>query len=278
LALAYIIFKEDCSGKVLFRSNVEKQTNLPVISEITYHRQPKSPRTSALDNAILTKEFSQIQAALGLFNEGNTRKTLLVTSLLLNEGTSFVSRNLAIKLAATGKKVVLLDLNLLKTDTSRAFDVQQATGFSDFFQGNHDISHLLHKSKHANLDIMPVGHNSGNTVTLLMHPRVGELFASLKSRYDFLIIDAPPLELASDASALSRFIDTTILVVRHGVTPKTTLKRLDENVEVKNIKDVHIVLNGIRARGFPRRYFGYGFGYGYERIPKKQLLKLAKQA
>jgi Mrp family chromosome partitioning ATPase len=84
--------------------------------------------------------------------------------------------------------------------------------------------------------------------------------------------------LASDAYALSRFIDTTILVVRHGVTPKTTLKRLDENVEVKNIKDVHIVLNGIRARGFPRRYFGYGFGYGYERIPKKQLLKLAKQA
>jgi Mrp family chromosome partitioning ATPase len=156
--------------------------------------------------------------------------------------------------------------------------VQQATGFSDFFQGNHDISHLFHKSKHANLDIMPAGNNSGNTVTLLMHPRVGELFASLKSRYDFLIIDAPPLELASDAYALSRFIDTTILVVRHGVTPKTTLKRLDENVEVKNIKDVHIVLNGIRARGFPRRYFGYGFGYGYERIPKKQLLKLAKQA
>jgi Mrp family chromosome partitioning ATPase len=107
---------------------------------------------------------------------------------------------------------------------------------------------------------------------------MNDLMADLKSRYDFIVLDMPPLELSADAYAMSRFADATLLVVRHGNTPRNLLKKLDENIELQHLKDVRIVLNGVKARGFPRRYFGYGFGYGHELVPKKQLLKLSKSA
>jgi Mrp family chromosome partitioning ATPase len=91
-------------------------------------------------------------------------------------------------------------------------------------------------------------------------------------------VDTPPLELASDAFALARFADITLLVVRPGVTPKTVLKQLDTNVELKTMNHINIVLNGVMARGFPKRYYGYGYGYGHEMVPRKQLLKLSQNA
>jgi capsular exopolysaccharide synthesis family protein len=278
LSIAYVLFKEGFTGKVLFRSEVEKLTAFPILSEITYHKQRRKSRAAAPADAIAAKEFNQLLAALGLFHSTGPKKTILVTSQLLNEGTSFVSRNLAIHLAATGKKVALLDFNLLKPDTSVFFGMEQSNGFTDYFYSTPDLTRLLHGSTHENLDIMPAGGMTGSHVPLLMSPKLEALFTGLRNHYDFVIVDTPPLELASDAFALARFADITLLVVRPGVTPKTVLKKLDTNVELKTMNHINIVLNGITARGFPKRYYGYGYGYGHEMVPRKQLLKLSQHA
>jgi capsular exopolysaccharide synthesis family protein len=277
-SIAYVIFKESFTNKVLFRAEVEKFTALPIISEVSYHKQRRQPRATSLASAISAKEFSQLLAALGLFNSTGSKKTIMVTSQLLNEGTSFVSRNLARHLAATGKKVALLDFDLLKPDTSALFGMEQANGFTDYFYSTQDLSLLLHSSTYPNLDIMPAGSKTGSHIPILMSPKLEMLFTGLRTLYDFVIVDTPPLELASDAFALARFSEVTLLVVRLGVTPKTVLKQLDTNVQLKTMNNMNIVLNGITARGFPKRYFGYGYGYGHEMVPRKQLLRLSQNA
>jgi Mrp family chromosome partitioning ATPase len=100
------------------------------------------------------------------------------------------------------------------------------------------------------------------------------LFTFLASHYDYVVVDAPPVELTTDAFTLSKFCDCSLLVVRHNTTPKNLVKKLDANPGLQTLPRLHIVLNGIKARGFPGRFYGYGYGYGYESIPKKQLAKL----
>jgi Mrp family chromosome partitioning ATPase len=201
----------------------------------------------------------------------------MVTSLFLGEGASFLARNFARQLADAGKRVALLDLNLYQPSISSVIQQEGAAGFSDFIHGtSENASGFIRPAGDSSLHVMPAGKKADNPVSLFVHPRMDLLFSWLKSNYDFVVMDAPPLELTSEAYALARFCDATLLVARHGVTPKNIIRKLDDNPELKNLRNVNIVLNGIKARGFPRRYYGYGFGYGHEVIPKKQLLKLTR--
>jgi capsular exopolysaccharide synthesis family protein len=274
LGIAYILVREDVNGKILFRTQVEELTSLAVIGEVAYRSQRRIPFPQSSTDAVLAKAFSQMQAALGLYNDENRNRRFLVTSSLLMEGSSFVANHFAIYLARTGKKVLLADLNLYSPDTSRLHQLQQRKGFADFVQQPGGPEPFIHASGFPNLDVLPAGSQTANPVPLLLHPKTGGLFTFLASHYDYVVVDAPPVELTTDAFTLSKFCDCSLLVVRHNTTPKNLVKKLDANPGLQTLPRLHIVLNGIKARGFPGRFYGYGYGYGYESIPKKQLAKL----
>ncbi|EMR02570.1 GumC family protein [Cesiribacter andamanensis] len=270
--IGYVLVRENLSGALLFRSDIEKHTAHPVLAEITYRKPTRKAPDLKAPDPVLVREFGHLQAAMGLFHAADTGKTILVTAFLQQEGSSFVASQLALQLARTGKRVVLLDLNLQRPALSAAYGLQQAKGFTDFFQSEEvTIPQLVQASGEPGLDVLPAGSPTQRGVALLTHPRMEELLALLRSQYTYILMDTAALELASDALALAPFADHTLLVLRHGVTPKTLLKRLDTASELKTLRNVGLVLNGIKARGFPRRYFGYGFGYGYERVIKQPL-------
>ena len=101
-----------------------------------------------------------------------------------------------------------------------------------------------------------------NPSELILQDRTEELLTYLQTQFDYVLVDSAPVGLLSDGYVLSRYCDATLYIVRHGVTPKKRLERLENN-KINTLKNMVMVFNGVRSRGFGKRKYGYGYGYGY---------------
>ncbi|WP_405199947.1 GumC family protein [Christiangramia sp. LLG6405-1] len=267
--IAYVITKEMMNSKVLFRSEIEESTSLPVIGELSYLKGGKLLSLENPEDVPVIEEFRQLDAQLGLYSRTFRKKKILVTSSLAGEGKSFVSKNLASSLAQSGKKVILLDMDFRKPNTTRIFDLKDNKGIVDYLKGETQLDKLIVKLEaNPNLDILPAGTGGEDQTQLLLNGKLETMFDELSVQYDYVIMDSAPLGLVSDANLLSEFSEITLLVVRHDFTPKKILQRLDHNKVEKNLTHAGIVFNGLKKRGFVKKDSGYGYGYsqvyGYE--------------
>jgi capsular exopolysaccharide synthesis family protein len=270
IGILYVLLKESWSSKILFRSRLEESTPFPVIGEITNRRYRKNVLRATASDALLAKEIGQIQASLGLFTTTNSYKRFLVTSSLPKEGKTFLSNLFAIHLAAAEKKVILIDLNLYDSKISALHDRPDVQGFSDYVEGSLDVRAIVHPTGFANLDLIAAGTKLDKPMGLLLHPKAASLFQHLEHAYDYIIINSPPVEFTTDAYALAKYCDITLYMVRHGVTPKSSLIKLGENGAMKTFPNLSLIFNGVKPRGFLQRYFGYGYGYGFEKVFNKK--------
>ncbi|RPD47276.1 GumC family protein [Paracnuella aquatica] len=265
LGIAYIISKEVMSSNLLFRSSVEKLTTLPVIGEIVY-RKAASKRYTGMGTPVVTEDFRRLATALGLFNGATGQKRVMVTSHLPNEGKTYVSSHLALALALSGKKVMLLDLNLHAPEIAERFELQSQIGAKEVLQGKAKWNEALQKTSLPLLHVLPAGQGGGDAMELLLPEKLHPLFQALEQAYDLVVIDSPPIELSTDAYAIGASCDATVVVVRHGVTPTNIIRKMDENPRLAHISNLNIVFNGIKGRGMLKRYYGFGFGYGKEKF------------
>ncbi|RZK04171.1 MAG: hypothetical protein EOO43_22740 [Flavobacterium sp.] len=91
----------------------------------------------------------------------------------------------------------------------------------------------------------------------------------LESKFDYVLVDSAPVGILSDGYVLSRYCDATLYVIRHNHTPKQMLERLEENNKINELKNIAIVFNGVRSRGFGSEKYGYGYGYRYTYSKKR---------
>jgi len=272
---AYVVIKEMMNKKILFRSEIEESTNLPVIGELSYLKGNKQLSSENPEDILIIEQFRQLDAQLGLYSRTFRKKKVLVTSSLSGEGKSFVSKNLAYSLAQTGKKVILLDMDFRKPNTSKAFNLKNHKGIIDYLKEETTLEELVVTSElDPNLDILPAGIQGGDHTQLLLNGKLELLFEKLSESYDYVIMDSAPLGLVSDANLLAEFSEVVLLVVRHDFTPKRIIERLDQNQADKTLQHAGIVFNGLKKRGFIKEVSGYGYGYsqtyGYKDYANKK--------
>ena len=275
LWIAYVVIKEMLNKKILFRSELEESTNMPVIGELSYSKGRKLLSLENPEDVPIIEQFRRLDAQLGLYSRTFRKKKILVTSSLSGEGKSFVSKNLSYSLAQSGKKVVLLDMDFRKPNTSKTFNLNDHKGIIDYLKSETSLDELIVSSElHQNLYIFPAGTQGGDHTQLLLNGKLEHLFEKLSERYDYVIMDSAPLGLVSDANLLAEYSEITLLVVRHNFTPKKIVQRLDHNQVDKKLKHAGIVFNGVKKRGFVKEYSGYGYGYsqayGYEAYLQKR--------
>ena len=211
--------------------------------------QPRSPVSEAFRALRTNLEFSSVDSPL---------KTILVSSSGEGEGKTTVASNLAIILSQGGKKVLLLDADLRRPNVHKQFSIPNRVGLSDLIRGRMDVEDVIQVPENIKkLSIITSGSLPPNPAELLGSLKMGLILDSLKSIFDVIVIDTPPM-LVSDAQILSSRVDGILFVVRPGKThidvaksPLEELKRIDARV-------VGVVLNRIpRNRGY---YYG---GYRY---------------
>lgn len=263
-AIAIVMAKEMFTSKILFRSQIEDYTRIPIVGEISYFKEKKSLFLKGQNNRVFQEQFRQLRAAAGLFNKTNTKKKILVTSSVPGEGKSLISANLALSLSRSGKKVVLLDMDIRNPQFSKIFKLGDSAGIAGFLEESIDANDIVEATEFHNLYIIPAGTTKANPTELLLSGKLTDLFNYLEEEFDYIIVDSSPVSLITDAYILSDFCDLTLYVVRHKYTQKTFIKTLDETNKFKPLKNLAIVFNGIKPRGFIKGNFGYGYGYGYE--------------
>jgi capsular exopolysaccharide synthesis family protein len=141
--------------------------------------------------------------------------------------------------------------------------MNRQVGLTNYFVGDKEADHIIKStSVNPNLFFIPAGAIPPNPSELIMNGRLEELLKYLDTIFDYIVIDTAPVSPVTDAYLLSPMCDATLYVVRHGVTPKSSIKMLDANMVVRPLKNVAIIFNGVKNRGFGQNTYGYGYGHG----------------
>ena len=265
IAILIIALKEGFNRTILFRSEIENYTNVPVIGEVI-HDVSGQPIVISLDRKnFIAEQFRQIRTSLSYLGISSKKKKILVTSSIPGEGKSFIAANLAISLALTDKKVVLLEVDLRKPKLSEIFGINSSSnGISNYLIGEKEADEIIKRTEaNPNLFIISAGPIPPNPSELILNGRIQDLLVYLENAFDYIVIDTAPVSPVTDAYLLSQFCDSTLYVVRHGYTPRIYLQLLDENNRVRGLKNLALIFNGVKARGIGKGGYGNGYGYGY---------------
>ncbi|HHU17210.1 MAG TPA: CpsD/CapB family tyrosine-protein kinase [Clostridiales bacterium] len=195
--------------------------------------------------APVTEAYKTLRTNIQYSNLDNNLKVILVTSSTQSEGKTSTSSNLAISMAQSDKKVLLIDCDLRRSNVHKLFHILNVKGLTNVLAENMDYHEILNSVGIPNLDILTSGPKPPNPSEILGSTRMEAFMERVSKEYDVIILDAPPILPVADAMVLSKLADGIILVTEYGKTTYETAVRSKENVENIGAKILGIVINNI---------------------------------
>ena len=268
LLIPVIIFvlMEALDNKVQSKEDVELFSTVPVIGTIGHSQNAGTLAVQDNPRSYLAESFRALRSNLNYVTDSAPGKIFLVTSSISGEGKSFSSVNIATVLAFTGKKVILVGGDMRKTKLSKELGISNAKGLSTVLTGQSGLDDSVFPTRVDNLDFMPSGPVPPNPAELFLKPAMAELLKYLLKKYDYVVVDSPPIGMVSDALSLIPIVDHILFVVRQNYTPLTAITQLQTLVDQGEVKHISIVFNDIFkfGRGYGYKYgYAYDYGYGY---------------
>lgn len=265
---------------IRWRKDLEDKLSVPFLGEIPQRErmkgETKQPIVVKAESKDAVSEAFRIMRTNLSFMGSTTEhqlQTIMVTSMNVGAGKTFISSNLAMTLALAGKKVVLVDLDIRKGSLSKRIHVHQ-TGVTNFLSGEvTQVKDIVTKSDyHENLSVVGKGPVPPNPAELLLSPRLNELVEQLKAMFDYVILDNVPSNMVADAMIVNRVADLTLYVIRAGKMDRRQLPEVERLYTEKKLNNMAIVLNGVSEFHHGYGYYGYyGYGYGSEKKKKRKL-------
>lgn len=230
------------------------ESKIPV-SQLIIQNNPKS---------IISESFRTIRSNLQFISNTPGTKIIALTSTVSGEGKTFVAINLAGIIAYSGKKAVIIDLDMRKPKIHKGFGVSNEKGMSTILIGLTSISECINKSVIPTLDYITAGPEPPNPSELIISENMQKIIDELKTMYDYIIIDNPPVGLVSDALPVFQKVDYPIFVFRSEYSKKSYIQILDRLKNENNISKLSVILNAVDIKRNNYGYnYGYGYGYGY---------------
>ncbi|MBS1529443.1 MAG: polysaccharide biosynthesis tyrosine autokinase [Bacteroidetes bacterium] len=261
LPAGFIYGKRIVQNQITSLRDIENATEIPVLAELSFTKTRNPIVISDRKQFAITEQIRMLRTnLLRLLVDKESGRVSLITSSVAGEGKSFVSINLGISLALSGKKTIILEMDLRKPKISEAFGLSKRhPGLTDFLTGDASKPSIIQPSGVVdNLDILSCGSINDTIASELFEKKnLAELIKYLRTTYDDIVIDSPPLHLVTDAMILSKFADVTLYVIRQGHTRKAELAFINTLAKGEKLPKMNIIFNGIqRAR--------YGYGYKYD--------------
>jgi tyrosine-protein kinase Etk/Wzc len=288
IGMVFAFARDLLFGGVTSADEIERNLGLDVFASIpfsaaqgTLNAEPPAARLGAalLAEAVprdaAVESLRSLRTALHFSRFDGQCPILLMTGAAPSAGKSFVAANLGALLATGGKRVLVVDGDLRRGHLHRYFGAQVMPGLADLLDGSAVEQAVLQRLEHPRLDFIAAGGAALHPDELLMSDQVDAMFARLRTQYDYILIDAPPLLAVADAALLGRCANLVLLVAKAGETRigdlHESLKRLDH----AGLRASGVVLNGVAARpahlAYGSKYGGYRFthyDYGREDEPR----------
>ena len=253
--------------KVKSRFNITDKYNIPFLGDV--------PRSLTPNDIIDSRSRSGTAEALRIVRANldymltqvpdDKAKTIFVTSTIPGEGKTFLSLNLAAIFAHSGKKVLLIGLDIRKPKLNEYIGISDNKGLTDYLSSrNLPVSHFINKVKiSSEFDVLLGGNIPPNPTELLLNIKLDEMFAQLKNEYDYIVVDTAPVSLVSDTLIVAKHADTFAYVVRANYLDKRLLNIPGTLHKENKLPNMAIILNDTtKAKGYG--YSGYGYSsYGY---------------
>lgn len=256
LPTGWIFAKELFNIKLSSKDDVAAITKMGVTAEIGHNSNDEDIVVEQQSKTVIAEQFRALRTNMQFLLSSEDEKVILLTSSMSGEGKSFVALNLATTLALSGKKVVLMELDLRKPKISESLNIKNAIGFTEYLIGQVEQDKIIHPSGVVDsLYVVPSGAIPPNPSELLMSSKADELFDSLKQDFDYIVVDTAPVGLVTDAQLLSKKADTVLYVARMGYTYKEQLRNANELYVREKIKNMSLILNDVKSR---TSVYGYG--------------------
>ncbi len=247
------------SNTISSKEDIKLITRTPVIGTIPVNFSKHQNVVKELQRSPIAESFHILRSNLVYYLRGETNKAILVTSTMPSEGKSFTSINVATSFALANSKTILVEFDLRNPNRfiNEVFNAKELVGISSYLINKASLDEIIVPTDIPNLDIMPAGQIPPNPIELISTTKTHNLFNELKQRYDFIIIDTPPYGLVTDAFLLMNIADIKLYVARIGTTNKKALETNMEDLEEKNIKDLHLVVNESREGKMKYGHYAY---------------------
>jgi len=262
LPLFIFFLIEATNHKIQAKEDIEKITKIPLLGGIGHN--PSDGNLAVIKNpkGALAEAFRALRSNLNYFTNNTEKKVFLITSSISGEGKTFTSLNLASVMAMTEKKTLIIGADLRRPKLYDDLQLKNDIGLSQFLSGMTTEEELVKQTSIENLFVLLAGPVPPNPSELLMKKEMGTLINNLLNKFDYIIIDTPPVGLVTDAFILQEYADHVLFLIRQDYTPKQSVIALEDTFINGRIRDISIVFNDIRKNS-PGYGYGYGYRYGY---------------
>jgi tyrosine-protein kinase Etk/Wzc len=266
-----IIFaKNSLNNRINETREIEDAVYVPILGELVYKKSKAAVISLDSSRTLISEQFrilrTNLQQINGKTGDGNIT---LLTSGMPGEGKSMITRNLGAVMAAAGRRTVILEVDFRRPNLAKSLSLEGVRGLSDYLNGNAYKEDIIQDSQvHPNLFVISTGTQPDNPSELLEKPAMEDLLEWLRIHFDEILIDTPPVKLVTDAMILAEFSDVNLYVVRYGFTYKSELKFIKQLYIDQKMKNLHIIFNGISAKGNNSYAKAYAYDYYTDSKPK----------
>lgn len=262
IPFAILYLKNLLDTKVKSRAEIEK-LQIPFLGDV--------PHSDANNEIIKTDSRTSSAEAIRIVRTnlefvlsgsgGEKAKTIFVTSTLPGEGKTFIAANLATTIAISGKKVLLIGLDIRNPKIDEYFNVPHR-GVTNYLSTPDDTigRYVIKQQNYEHFDILPSGVIPPNPAELLMNVKLEYMFEEFKKNYDYIVVDTAPVSLVTDTLLIGKNADAFVYVVRSNYLEKDLLKIPSDLYKEKKLPNMSLVLNDTDID----KGYGYGYGYGVE--------------
>ncbi|MBW4890066.1 polysaccharide biosynthesis tyrosine autokinase [Mucilaginibacter sp. HMF5004] len=276
LPIMLLLFRQVFNDCIASRKEIENATEAPIVAEVNAVYARNQIIILDQSDVEVEEQFRFLRTKILLQHNNNEKgRVTLITSTVAREGKAFIGSNLGASLAVSGRKVIIIDLDLRRQRIAKIFDLPQlSVGLSDHLKQEATFKEIVQVTHvHPDLHVISNGHVTHYPTELIEHLDFENMIRMMRSNYDDIIIISPPLKLVTDAIILSGLSGVCLYVVRHNFSKRAFLPYINRIFQSNDLNKMNIVFNGIREKPA-----GYDYGKGY--YPKiKQpfdLIKLLK--
>jgi capsular exopolysaccharide synthesis family protein len=270
LPLGFFVFFELLNNKVQSKEDIEKITKIPFIGGVGHKTSANNLIVSEKPKSGVAESFRALRSNLNYFTANKDKQVFMVTSSISGEGKTFTTINLATVFAMSGKRTLIVGADMRRPKIFDDFKCTNEVGLSTYLSSISEFEDIVQKTAIGNLFLVSGGPVPPNPSELLLTNRFEMFMKHALERFDFVLLDTPPLALVTDAFVMSKFADHTVFVMRQNYSPKDFVRSINEYYQSGKLKNISILLNDIYKSGLGYGYgqgyaynYGYSYGYGY---------------
>jgi len=283
LGVGLAFFLEYLDNTIKLPEEIKEELKIPYLGPVPAFTPDGNQPTVPVDlvtihspKSTASESYRGIRTGILFSSADKTPQVIMVTSAGPKEGKTVSSANLSVCMANSGSRTIIVDGDMRRPRVHKVFDVDRNMGLSSILVGTESPEDAIVASGIQGLDILPVGPLPPNPSEIIGSKKMEQFLNDLRKKYERIIIDSPPISAVTDAVALAQMVDTTLLVIRAGQTPRQLIQNCLEQLSAVNANVLGALLNAVsvgRESYYYYQYYYYYYGEDGDRKKRSQRKK-----